>query len=136
MPILLVANANADTDVEGYLSGLNARSSRRCTVYVRHNKGRHIYRSAAFPFLVCEIEGLNPGFTTSRWPEADKPAVFLHDSTAPEEEEIIVEHESTVESITYLQQMADLLEEFCNSSRNAQSNRRARSALLIVLRNR
>ena len=132
MPILLVANAHRDTDITQYLSRLRAWSNRRCSVYVRHKAGNHKQRSHAFPFLVCDIESLNPDVTTSRWLESDKPAVIVHDSTAPDMDELILEGGCNMESITYLQNMANLLEAFRNSTDNQQNTRRAGSALKIV----
>jgi len=101
MPILLVANANEYIDVEDYLSRFSAWSSRRCCVYVRHKSGDYKQRSVAFPFLVCDIEGLNPEVTSSTWLDSDKPAAILHDSTAPDLDELILEGGCNVESITY-----------------------------------
>ena len=120
MPVLLVANAHKDTDVEQYLSSLSARSNRRCSVYVRHKEGNHTQPSHAFPILVCDIESWNPHITTSTWPASDKPAVIVHDATAPDVEEIILEAGSNLDSITYLEQIADLLVAFREATKNAQ----------------
>ena len=137
MPILLVANAPKDTDVEQYLSGLGARSSRRCNVYVRHNAGKHTQPSIAFPFLVCDIESWKHGQGQTNlghraWPGSDKPAVILHDATCPDVEEIILETGSIHDSITYLQQIADLLVAVGEATTKQQTARRAASALQIV----
>ena len=132
MPVLLVANARKDTDVEQYLSSLSARSRRRCIVYIRHKEGNHTQPSQAFPILVCDIESWNPHITTSTWPAPDKPAVIVHDATAPDVEEIILEAGSNLDSITYLQQIADLLVAFREATKNQQTSRRAASALQIV----
>ena len=132
MPILLVANAHKDTEVEQYLSSLSAWSNRRCSVYVRHKEGNHKRPSAAFPFLVCDIESMNPPVTASAWPAADKPAVIVHDATCPDVEEIILETGSNLDSITYLQQIADLLVAVREATTKQQTSRRAASALQMV----
>ena len=132
MPILLVANAHKDTDVEQYLSSLSARSNRRCSVYVRHKEGNHTQPSHAFPILVCDIESWNPHITTSTWPASDKPAVIVHDATSPDVEEIILETDSHLDSITYLQHIADLLVAVREATMSYQTSRRAAVALQIV----